>query len=350
MVLPDMGNKNRKRTWSMLAGIVLSILGMVFVLRGTNHARLLAELNGTDLKWVFLAIGVDLINYAVRAFRFRTISGKSLKAGMGFLFPLTAASYLMINAFPLRLGEIYKPYILHRENRAGFAPALGAVAVERILDGSVLVLLLGACALSGLLRLAWWMRQALTMAGLLFVVLLGIVFILSGRPKEELERFINNLVQRMPNLLKRHLQPVTMKIADWLGAADARRRLGIALVQSIFVWLMDAVNTALVGRAMGLNIPPAGYLAVVALPNLVMILPSAPACAGTFHAAVRVCVFAVAGAAIVSADQAAAYAIVLHAQQVLPIALIGLVCMVAVPGLGVRPKVLKNAVAAHEQE
>jgi uncharacterized membrane protein YbhN (UPF0104 family) len=77
----------------------------------------------------------------------------------------------------------------------------------------------------------------------------------------------------------------------------------------------------LVGQAFNFDLSLVHWLFVIALTNLATAIPSAPAGFGTFHGAAIGSLLALGAG--VSPDTAAAFALVLHATQVIPVTTVG---------------------------
>jgi uncharacterized membrane protein YbhN (UPF0104 family) len=95
------------------------------------------------------------------------------------------------------------------------------------------------------------------------------------------------------------------------------------LAMSLVVWLLEAGVYVAVGRAVGVQLDLLTGVQIVALVNLIGLVPAAPANLGTFDAAV---LFATRG--LTSSSGALAYVLVLRLVLFVPITLTGLVVLV----------------------
>src|SRR5690606_13758536 len=95
------------------------------------------------------------------------------------------------------------------------------------------------------------------------------------------------------------------------------QRLGIALLQSLPVWLSIGVGIWLTSRAFSITFPFTGSFLVIALLTVGVAVPT-PGQVGGFHAAYQIAVQTFFG---VPDDRAVGAAIVLHAVSSIPISL-----------------------------
>jgi uncharacterized membrane protein YbhN (UPF0104 family) len=112
--------------------------------------------------------------------------------------------------------------------------------------------------------------------------------------------------------------------------APTRRLWSVAgiglLAVSVVLWLVEGSVYAVLGAVAGLHLSLLDGLYVMALANLVALVPAAPGYVGTFDAAVILGVRLVAGGTHAAA---LAYAVVVRFVLFVPITVIGLVVLVA---------------------
>lgn len=102
-----------------------------------------------------------------------------------------------------------------------------------------------------------------------------------------------------------------------------RSAMGQCLAAAVATRSLDLVGAVAVLASLGLDLPMGQIVLVLVLIEVSNVLPSAPAQLGTFEAAV---LLGVAGA--LPAPQAVAFALLFHAQQMLPQVLAGLAAMI----------------------
>jgi glycosyltransferase 2 family protein len=100
----------------------------------------------------------------------------------------------------------------------------------------------------------------------------------------------------------------------------------VLLATSIAVWLLEGSVYAVLGSVAGVHLSLLDGLYIMALANLVALVPAAPGYVGTFDAAVILGVGIVAAAAH---SAALAYVVLVRFVLFVPITLVGLIALVA---------------------
>ena len=221
-------------------------------------------------------------------------------------YGLVTVGYMANNTLVARAGDVLKVVLSAGRTGAATTRIAGLAIGERALDAVALLLLF---VLAGLLspRLGFTGSGTLlrdgaiaAVAGLALVV--GAFFARHTRPAARVRR---ELVEAV-----RALRPL------------AGRRAAGLLMMSVGLWLAEAGVYLAVGRAVDIRIGLLACVQIVALVNLIGLVPAAPANLGTFDAAV---LFATRG--LSSASGALAYVLVLRLVLFVPVTLVGLVVL-----------------------
>ena len=260
------------------------------------------------------ALGLSLLLYAlatlVRAERWHRILRRAdVRVGRGDSYRLTAVGYMGNNVLPARSGDVLRAFLLAPRAGARKRAVLGTVVAERLLDALALACLFGLVVF-GLLRGADVPGREIWLAGtgaLLTGLALGIAAVVLIRRRGMLER------------LRDQLRP----FAAPTRALASAHGVGLLLV-SIAIWTLEAAVYLAVAVAAGLDLSLLEALYVVALTNLVALVPAAPGYVGTFDAAV---LFAV-GLMGEGGSESLAYLVLLRFVLFVPITLVGLAFLV----------------------
>src|SRR5579871_5505855 len=122
-----------------VVGYAMSALCLLWVLHNYNLGELAAAIRTLDWKWVALSVAADLSVYLVHAWRWNTLLGPVV--GLRF-WRTVQAIYIGLFAnevLPLRVGELIRCYLLAHWNNLRISLSFASAAVERIIDGIVLV-------------------------------------------------------------------------------------------------------------------------------------------------------------------------------------------------------------------
>jgi uncharacterized protein (TIRG00374 family) len=281
-------------------------------------------------------IGIYLLTLVVTHL-FRTLRWEYLLRALGTslpfkrLLPISSVGFMAILALPVRLGEFVRPYLVARERKVSMSAMVGAVAVERIVDGVIvsIIFFIGYLVSAGdlfspQLRAAAW----LSLCG--FV---GLTLFLVGA-QIWTDRTIA-LVLRLtliswlaPARAHKVGEKIRSLISGFRALAD-RRNFSIFLVQSIIYWGSTGGGMWILARHMNLPISLGAAYVIMSFTGVVLTLPNSPGLVGQFHAAIKMGLAAYVPVAMVNSN-GMAYAIVLHGLQTLWYIGIGVLSLPAV--------------------
>jgi hypothetical protein len=160
------------------------------------------------------------------------------------------------------------------------------------------------------------------LAALVSVVTLAMMFFLAGHP-----RTISSVQAGFERVLPARLATTGTRFlktfANGLAIVRQPRRLAVALLWSVPLWLSIATGIWAVSRAFHIDLPFTGSFLVMALLVVGVAVPT-PAGVGGFHYFYRLAATAFYAA---PNDRAVGAAIVLHAVSFVPVAVVGLVLL-----------------------
>jgi uncharacterized membrane protein YbhN (UPF0104 family) len=222
-------------------------------------------------------------------------------------YAITTVGYMGNNALPARAGDLLKSVLSSREAGTATADGFGTLVAERVLDAAALVLIFAVLVttLSLPLGLEGWM-----------LAVVGVALLVAGAAAAFLGRD-NGAGRRLREVAARLLAP-TRRLWSIAGAG--------LLTLSIALWLVEGSVYAVLGAVAGVHLSLLDGLYIMALANLVALVPAAPGYVGTFDAAVILGVRLVAGGTHAAA---LAYAVVVRFVLFVPITVVGLVALVA---------------------
>src|SRR4051794_16865819 len=223
-------------------------------------------------------------------------------------YSLTAVGYMGNNTLPARAGDLLKSVLTARRTGLKTPEVVGAAVAERVLDAVALgaiFLVLGGFVLTGAGLPAVRAVVAL-LAGLVLLVgaALALPRVRRGHPR----------LQRAIELATAVLRPSRALLSP-TGA--------LLLLGTLLIWVLEALVYATVATAVGLPLHGLDALYLVALTNLVALVPAAPGYVGTFDAAVLFGVKALTGV-----TSGATYVVALRLVLFVPIPLVGLVLLI----------------------
>ena len=296
------------RARALLLPAAVSALALVAVVWWASRQQM-PELPAASvaLPRLAAALGLYALATALRGERWlRLLRGAGIRLGRGDAYAITTVGYMGNNALPARAGDILKALLSSREARAATTDGFGTLVAERVLDAAALVALFAVLVTTLDLPLGvdGWM-----------LALVGAGLVAAAAAAAFLGRDTGAGV-RARALAARLLGP-TRRL--WSGAGAS------LLVLSVVLWLVEGSVYAVLGAVGGLHLSLLDGLYIMALANLVALIPAAPGYVGTFDAAVIFGVRLVAGGTHAAA---LAYVVVVRFVLFVPITLVGLAALV----------------------
>jgi hypothetical protein len=231
-------------------------------------------------------LGLQILVHLCRALRWNhLLAPLGVHVPAGPLLAISSVGFMAILALPARLGEFVRPGLLRRGNYTTASAALGTVAVERIVDGLIISLLVfGAFfAHHGPTSPGWMMPTAYAALGVFTVALLFLVFAL--RRPEGTVRFclaltlLPRLAPRIAGIIEHRL----LEVIRGFSALKHVRSLVLFLVWSMVYWGANGLGVWVLAHAFGLPLSLIGAYATMGLLGVGISLPNSPGLVGQFQ-------------------------------------------------------------------
>jgi uncharacterized protein (TIRG00374 family) len=301
----------------VVVGTVVSLVSLWLAFRDVPLAELLAVVSQVDCRFIGLALALVLLSPLARAARWRLLFHPD-REGLScrHLAEVLLIGQMLNIVVPARIGELARIHFLGALANRSRARVLGTVVVEKWLD--VLMLLLLAVLVPLFVTLPTWFRDArLTLAALAFTFLAAALLL--SRYQLTLVRLVAPVSGVLPGPWRARLQRA---VAHALSSLDVLRSLRLTLRLQAWSLLILATSVGVnyvVFLAMGMALPFAAALFLLAVLEVGVVVPSAPGKLGFFH---YLCSLAL-GVFGVAKEPAIAYAVVLHLVVFLPPSLLG---------------------------
>ncbi len=311
-------------TVKLLAKIVASLTVGVLCIALALHK---IDLHGT--KSVLLAMPISAVFlyvlclvpvHILRAWRWKYLLrpiGVSLPFGR--LMIISTVGFMAILALPFRLGEFARPYYVVREGHSRMSAVLGTVAVERIVDGLVIAILLfvtyllslapGGHAYPPMLAISAWL------ALLGFLGLMAFLGFALRWPDATIRLVLTvTFLHKISPTLADKLAEKLRALIQGFRALEHPRDLFPFLLQTALYWGANGLGMWFLARLMHLPIPIHAAFAAMAFTGVLISLPNAPGLVGQFHAGIVLALAAYLPESILT-SVGGAYAIALHGIQ-----------------------------------
>lgn len=291
------------------------------------------------LDWRYLAGFVGLLGvvHFFRAWRWNNLLAPlGAQLGAGRLLAVSSVGFMAILALPARLGELVRPALVRKKGHISATAALGTVAVERIIDGLVVSLLVFAAfyALRGPQAPAWMMPTAYAALAVFSAALVFLGFAMRW-PQKTVAIAVTLTGARWyaPRLAEVGREKLLNMISGFLVMTDRKNLFWFVLWSAIY-WAANGLSLWVLAQGFGLGLSMVGAFATMGLVAVGITLPNSPGLVGQYQWFTQLGLSLYLGEAGHGAT-GLAFAIVLHGVQVIWYMLMGGIAL-ATPYLSFR--------------
>ncbi len=313
--------------WKGALGVLVAGVCLYFAFRNFQFATAAREARNANYWLLLLSVIAATGMFPLRAFRWRAIlSPIAPNIPFGPLWRSITIGQMMTNVLPARSGEIVRPYALSREvPSVPFSMSLASVAVDRVFDAIVVLLLLGIAMLRpGLPTKLDVMGTTLTLTQMVRtlavapLVLLALLYALVFFPDRAI-RLFELFARRVSKTLEVRGSEMLKRFADGLSVLRNPTHFLSVFSWTLAHWLLQPLAFWLSMRAFGIDAPWEATLLVQGVIVVAVAVVPTPGFVGVFEAA------GAAGLAAYGFDttRGGTWALVFHIATFIPITLIG---------------------------
>jgi uncharacterized protein (TIRG00374 family) len=311
--------------WRGALGVVLSAAALWWTLRGIDFGSVLGHIRRADPLLLALMTLAATAIFPLRARRWRPIlHSVAPNLALGPLWRSTAIGMMVSNVVPARAGELARAYALTRETaRVPFTAAFASVAVDRLFDATVVLLLMLLAVLDprfvGGTIIGGQSATGVIGGGAIFAGAVLVMLFAMARFPDAVLRAFEAVARRISPRLERRGGELLRTFVSGLGVLRRPALFVEVLWWTLLHWLLNAVAFWLGFLAVGIDAPFSAALFLQGLIAIGVALPSAPGFFGVFE------FFAKAGLTLygVPDDLAVAWAVTFHLLSFVPITVIG---------------------------
>ena len=328
----------------LLAGIVVGGVLFAFLFRGADWPTIGRAIRSVRWQWVLASQVFAWGSYFTRVQRWTYVVRAVRPASYRNLFCATQIGFLVNFTVPARLGELVRAYVLSRSEQRPLAQSVALVGLDRVNDlvSLLAVFLVAALAVpqvGGVVLPAGTFSNAepiavpgriihstsLTLAALVIALLAGLV--LAYFNQALVIRCLDRVHGPGLSTFARRFRGFFAQMAEGLHVFRSNRDLARAVFFSLVTWVANLASLAALFAAFGIEFPWFAPFVALSLIAASISLPIAPGVVGQYHLAV------VAALIMCVPDlppaEAKAVAFVGHLLMLLPIAVLGAVCLVS---------------------
>lgn len=276
------------RTRTIVALLVSAAIGAVFLWlagRELEWDKVVAWLRAADLGRVVLVSAIYALLFLfvmfVRAYRWRYLMRHLGEFRTRDILAGSFVGFAAIVVFPLRIGELVRPYAISRRTGCSMSALLGTAVVERVVDGlCVTGLLFATIATYAGNRSTAFVEVLGFVAAAVFLTALGGCLLALWRRKLAI-----GLVQRLlPGAVAMKITGLLGSFLDGVDGLRKGRALAAFLGATAVYWIVNGLTIGfLTNYGFGLALTPWESLTVLSILVVGIMIPAGPGMAGNYE-------------------------------------------------------------------
>lgn len=279
------------KNWKFWIGIAISALFLYVAFRGIDFSALKKIISTASLEWIFIGFAFYIVNLITRGLRWQYIFKHVKPVSLWAMIGATLVGYFANNVLPMRLGEIVRAVYIGEKEKCDKSAAFGTIAVERIFDILMAVLVL---ALTFVLfpfppeivgEWSGYFRMAGQGAVLISAVGLASMFIMVRRRKWTL-KILEKLTSFLPDKARGSINKLAFSFIDGLAILSNPLEIFILFLLTALVWITNLWPIWASGMAFGIPGMKFNFedqIFILTAGSVAAAIPASPGFVGTFH-------------------------------------------------------------------
>jgi len=315
-----------RMNWRGVLGIALSAAFLYWALHDVNPREVMLHLRQSNLWLLLLSAACATLIFPLRAFRWQVILSPVIPhVGLGPLWRAICIGMMVNNVVPARVGELARAYAITREERRlPFSAAFASLAVDRVFDAVIVMLLMLVALLDPSLpsasdEVSQRLNDTLGLGTLFAALLLGSLYLLVFLPGTII-RWYEAITRRVAPRLEARGREMLEAFASGLSVLRSPGRFALIFLWTLAHWMLNGFAFWIGFRAVGIE---ASYFAALLVQGVIVVgvaIPQAPGFFGVFEAAAR---WTLGSVYAITADRAITWAMGFHLLSFIPVTVIG---------------------------
>ncbi|MFH1223647.1 MAG: flippase-like domain-containing protein [Pseudomonadota bacterium] len=283
-----------------ILGLLISLVFIFFVFRGTDLANIINIISGLNLVSVATVAVLSLALVVFKTLRWKLLLNKSEHIHYAKLLKINFAAHMFNIIFPFRAGEIIQIFLTKGHASTGKSNITASIVLNKFFELlSLLVIFYSLIAAVSIPIPAFWLHPIKYLLVFSIVFLLLFAFRIIDGKKIKLPK--NALLKSVHSFLV-SLNHISDKVL-----------LVKAALLSMFVWGIEIFMIYILLNAFNITVPVWASVVVLVGINLAMLIPATSASFGTYEYSIIL----VLGIFAVTKDVAVAFAVTLHFLEII---------------------------------
>jgi len=304
----------------ILLGLAVSAVFAWLALRSVSFDGVRDSISEVRLAYLAPVVVLVALPAWLRALRWRLLFADPSSLTTTQSFWAVNLGLMLNTVLPSRAGEIGRIFALRRVTGHSAFEIGMTVVVERMLDVLTMALL-------GLLIAPWlpdrgWVHVLVALCAAI-IVGFALLLVALARLRGRLPIFVARLLVRIPRVSEERAATLATALRAGTRVLLRPRRLLLALIIGAAAWGMAGLSCWLLIRAFGFDVSSAAAWLVLVANTFAVTIPSSSGSLGVYEASVQAALVAYG----VTASAALSYALVLHAVNIVPVVILGVIAL-----------------------
>jgi uncharacterized protein (TIRG00374 family) len=301
-------------------GVAISAFFLYLAFRQVDLQKLVNVLKNSNGAILIPAVLVVFASHWFRAVRHGYFLAPIKRIKNSSLFSALMIGYMANTFLPAHLGELLRAYVIGKKERVSGSSILATITVERIIDVLSLLIIMGLVFMvypfPDIVKLSAYLTFIFVM------VLVGFLAFVKIKPQET-HRIVEIITKPFPRKIGDKLLELLKSFREGVVTLKDRQSYLIVFILSIIIWICYAVVFAIGFYAFNFietyNVPLGASFVLLVITTISILVPSSPGYVGTYH---WLCMISLSLFAVPKSP-ALGYAIVIHAVNFIPVAIVG---------------------------
>jgi uncharacterized protein (TIRG00374 family) len=301
-------------------GVAISAFFLYLAFRQVDLQKLVNVLKNSNGAILIPAVLVVFASHWFRAVRHSCLLAPIKRIKNSSLFSALMIGYMANTFLPAHLGELLRAYVIGKKERVSGSSILATITVERIIDVLSLLIIMGLVFMvypfPDIVKLSAYLTFIFVM------VLVGFLAFVKIKPQET-HRIVEIITKPFPRKIGDKLLELLKSFREGVVTLKDRQSYLIVFILSIIIWICYAVVFAIGFYAFNFietyNVPLGASFVLLVITTISILVPSSPGYVGTYH---WLCMISLSLFAVPKSP-ALGYAIVIHAVNFIPVAIVG---------------------------
>ncbi len=268
-------------------GISAGLLYWVF--KDVDFESMGARFTGIAPRYLLGFVGSLILMTIAKTFRWAALTSPFTQLPLRTHLKINCIGGALIILLPLRLGEFARPLLTAHEGRVPVTSGVGAVAVERTLDGLFATLVLFSCL--AVLPESYPVPLSIQTAGYAaFGIFFGALVLIVANllAQSRVSDLIQATLGRLAPSLATRIIVLLDAFTEGLQSLPDPKTVATIVLWTVAFWAVDALGLFWVMEGFGWDLHPVASPLLMTVIVLAIMLPAAPGFLGTFQAGILV--------------------------------------------------------------